>query len=105
MIINPDNNSTIWYHYTNKNNVKSILQDGLKVFSKSERSYSRVPWLYITSKVTETDKAIFAVDLAGFDSNLVVEVFGGRVNECIYQRIFVDISPERLTLISNNVNC
>ena len=100
MIYNPDNDSTVWYHSTPKERVIDILKEGLKVFSPgSDINSKRVPWLYLSSKPLISDRAIFKVNLVGMDINEVKEVFGGHVDGCIYQRVFVDIPVERLTLI------
>lgn len=100
MIVNPDNNSTVWYHTTLKNNVRSILLNGLKIFSPSSGSgNNRVPWLYISSKPIRTENPVFKVDLASVKDDVVKEFFGGRVDGCIYQRVFTDIPPERLSLL------
>lgn len=102
MIINPDNNSTIWYHTTLRDRVLSILQNGLKTFSpKSGSGYNRVPWLYISSKPLISDNPIFEVDISDIKEYDVKECFGGRVDGSIYQMIFVDIPPNKLTLMKN----
>ena len=101
MIINPDNNTTIWYHTTLRDRVPSILSNGLKIFSPSSGSgHDRVPWLYISSKPLISDKPIFKVDLAGVKEDAVKELFDSKVDDCIYQRIFIDIEPDRLSLMS-----
>lgn len=101
MIINPDNNSTVWYHTTLRDRVPSILSNGLKIFSPSSGSgYDRVPWLYISSKPLISDKPIFKVNLVGVKDDAVKEIFGSRVDDCIYQRVFIDIAPDKLSLLS-----
>lgn len=101
MIINPDNNTTIWYHTTLRDRVPKILSDGLKIFSPGSGSgYNRVPWLYISSKPLISDKPIFKVNLVGVREDAVKELFDSRIDDCIHQRVFIDIEPDRLSLMS-----
>jgi len=101
MIVNPDNNSTVWYHTTLRERVSSILQNGLKTFSpRSSSGYNRVPWLYVSSKPLKTENPVFKVDLSGLKEHEVKECFGGRVDGSIHQMVFVDIAPDKLSLIS-----
>ena len=100
MIINPDNNSTVWYHSTPKDRVSNILKQGLKTFSPgSDISSKRVPWLYLSSKPLISDKAVFSVDISDIKEEEVKEIFGGRVDSCIYQRVFVNIPAEKISLL------
>lgn len=104
MIVNPDNNSTVWYHSTPKDRVSNILKEGLKIFSPgSDISSKRVPWLYLSSKPLISDKAIFQIDISDIKEEDVKEVFGGRVDGCIYQRIFVDIPVKKISLLTETI--
>ena len=101
MIKNPDNDSNIWYHISLKERVSDILKEGLKIFSPgSEISSNRVPWLYVSSKPLISDRPVFAVDLSDIKEEEVKEIFGGRFEGYIQQRVFVNIPSSKIKLIS-----
>ena len=100
MLINNENNSTIWYHSTPNNRVESILKNGLLINSEPTYQSHPEPWIYI-STVIFTKESGFTT----FEVNLdeVEEKDAGWPFEDNWQlRIFVNIPANKLKIIERN---
>ena len=100
MVINPENNSTIWYHSTPNDRVESILKNGLLINSKPEYQSKPEPWIYVSTVIFTNEKGFttFEVNLDEIDEDDV----GWPFEDNWQLRVFVNIPANKLKIFKRN---
>ena len=99
-MINPANNTTIWYCNIKKEKVNIVKQNGLQCFSDpiSGAIPYRTPWITVTTEPVKDSGIICEIDLADILEQDTKWVFDPKGNKKRL-RIFEDITADKVKII------
>lgn len=98
-MINPANNTTIWYCIIKKDKINTVRQKGFQCFSDpiSDWVPYRTPWITVTTE-PDSDGIVCEVDLADISEHDTQWVFSPNSNQKRL-RVFKDIAANKIKIL------